>query len=169
MGKSNPKCKGSQFERDIAKKLSLWVSNGERDDIFWRTASSGGRFTQNKNKTLANSAGDVSYLDEIGKPLLDRFIIECKVGYNKTRVLDILFKKNEITKWLDTLQEEMNRTGHKEFMLIWKINFLGTVVIINERTFKQIKQTDRWIAFTHNNQVYYISQLDDFLISHLIK
>ena len=37
----NSKRKGSQWERDCARKLSLIISAGTHDDIFWRTASSG--------------------------------------------------------------------------------------------------------------------------------
>ena len=31
------KQKGSAFEREICKKLSLWFTENERDDIFFRS------------------------------------------------------------------------------------------------------------------------------------
>lgn len=37
--------KGSSFEREIAKKLSLWITGGKQGDCLWRTPSSGGRAT----------------------------------------------------------------------------------------------------------------------------
>lgn len=37
--------KGSVFEREICKALGRWWTDGERDDIFWRTAGSGARAT----------------------------------------------------------------------------------------------------------------------------
>ena len=40
------KAKGSSFEREIARILSLWWSKGTRDDIFGRTMSSGAWGTQ---------------------------------------------------------------------------------------------------------------------------
>jgi hypothetical protein len=40
--------KGSSFEREIAKLLSLWWSEGMRDDVFYRSHASGGRFTMRR-------------------------------------------------------------------------------------------------------------------------
>lgn len=30
----NSKAKGASFERDVCKKLSLWVSDGKREDLY---------------------------------------------------------------------------------------------------------------------------------------
>lgn len=74
------KAKGSEFERDICKKLSRWVSHGEREDLFWRSAMSGGRATVGKKKGLdhAKHAGDISATHPLGHNLTDKFYIECK-------------------------------------------------------------------------------------------
>ena len=37
--------KGGDFERKVNKQLSLWISRGERADIFRRNTGSGGAFT----------------------------------------------------------------------------------------------------------------------------
>lgn len=79
----NSKGKGSAFEREIANKLSLWWTEGERDDIFWRSDNSGGRATMRRKagKLTEGQAGDITYRDPIGKPLIDVFNIEAKTGY----------------------------------------------------------------------------------------
>src|SRR5262245_2386383 len=41
--KYNRAAKGSKFERDLCRQLSLWWSDGKRDDVFWRASQSGGR------------------------------------------------------------------------------------------------------------------------------
>ena len=75
--------KGGSFEREISSVLSLWWSNGTRDDIFGRSDSSGGRFTSRwKNgKSTANMAGDITFTDACGEPLIKAWSIECKTGY----------------------------------------------------------------------------------------
>lgn len=85
--------KGSAFEREICKKLSLWWTDGERDDVFWRTAGSGGRGTNRakKGKTTAGAHGDLTFTDPIGKPLLDVCCFEIKRGY-KPDALDLVDK-----------------------------------------------------------------------------
>ena len=77
--------KGSAFERDFCKQLSLWWSDGERDDIFWRTAGSGARAcTRRKTgRSTFGQCGDVQATDPIGQPFIDLFTIELKRGYSK--------------------------------------------------------------------------------------
>ena len=74
------KGKGGGFERRICKELSLGVSHGKREDLFWRSAMSGGRSTvaRKKGKLLPAAAGDVTATDPLGAVLTEHFFIECK-------------------------------------------------------------------------------------------
>lgn len=98
--------KGSSFEREISKQLSLWWSEGKRDDIFYRSHSSGARFTQRKKigKTTAYQAGDITCSDPEGEMLIKNWNIECKTGYgsktksgiNRWDILDFVDSKQKI-------------------------------------------------------------------------
>lgn len=92
--------KGGQFEREICKQLSLWWTNEKRDDIFWRTSSSGARATQRtkQNKTTFGQYGDVQATDPIGQRLMDIVCIELKRGYSKATFSDWFDKKPERQK-----------------------------------------------------------------------
>jgi hypothetical protein len=74
------KQKGSSFEREMCKKLSLWVSEGKHDDLFWRSAMSGGRATvrAKKGQTTASGHGDITAVTPGGNVLTDKYVIECK-------------------------------------------------------------------------------------------
>ena len=73
------KAKGSAFEREICKALSLWVTHGEKDDCFWRSAISGGRATVARKKgKVVRQDGDITAVSPEGHSLTDRFFIECK-------------------------------------------------------------------------------------------
>jgi len=76
----NSKAKGSQFEREISKSLSLFLTEGERDDILWRSHSSGGRFTQRIEKGLDThgQAGDITSTHPAGDLFIETFCIELK-------------------------------------------------------------------------------------------
>ena len=82
--------KGSTFEREICRKLSLWFTDGGRDDVFWRSSQSGGRAkTRSKfGKKTFGSYGDITAVDPIGLPLTQLCILECKNGYKKWSPLD---------------------------------------------------------------------------------
>ena len=76
------KRKGASFERNICQRLSQWVSNFRRDDVFWRSAMSGGRATLKSRKKealeYAAQLGDISAIHPMGHALVETFIIDCK-------------------------------------------------------------------------------------------
>jgi hypothetical protein len=78
--KGGSKQKGAAFERDICKQFSLWLSQGERDDLFWRSAMSGGRATigYKEGKKRNAQAGDITPISQAGARWSDRYAIECK-------------------------------------------------------------------------------------------
>jgi len=83
--------KGGGFERECAVLISKWWTEGERDDVFWRSDSSGARYTQRKKsgKDTAYQGGDLTFSDPIGEPLIKNWNIEIKTGYgSKTKIKD---------------------------------------------------------------------------------
>lgn len=94
MRKGGGKSKGAEFERCIAKKLSLAMTKGKRDDIFWRSAMSGGVATVAFKKGGKNitQVGDITAIDPIGHKLTDNFVFECK-RYKKIRWESLVYGK----------------------------------------------------------------------------
>ena len=82
LGKKRPIAlgKGPAFERKCCKQLSLWISSGQRDDVFWRSAMSGGRATigLRKNIKRRSQAGDMSAISVEGNLFLKVFVAEFK-------------------------------------------------------------------------------------------
>jgi len=70
--------KGSAFERTICRCLSEWVTEHKRDDVFWRSASSGGLATRRGSRGSGTQTGDVSLIHPDGHGLLSLFVVECK-------------------------------------------------------------------------------------------
>ena len=129
--------KGSAFERTMSKMLSLWWTADERDDIYWRTASSGGRATmrRQRGKSTFGGAGDVQAVDPIGQPLMDLCTIEIKCGYSTTSILDIVDRSDRMAKqvwdvWLRQVVKESRSIGGG-WMLISKRCKREIMVFIN--------------------------------------
>lgn len=74
------KAKGSSFERVVCRRLSLWLSNGERDDLLWRSSMSGGRATVQfkSGKVNLTQSGDVSAVGHGAYEFCERTFIEVK-------------------------------------------------------------------------------------------
>jgi hypothetical protein len=127
--------KGSSFERAIAKQLSLWWSKGVNDDIFWRTAGSGGRATVRGRKGQASvQVGDLCAIDPQGEPFNRQVVIELKRGYGKFDLLDLLDsrgKKPKLTQFLEQLEREMDQSGRVCSWLIFQRDFHRPMVIVN--------------------------------------
>ena len=74
--------KGARFERRICKELSLWVSNEEREDCFWRSSMSGGRATlhikRGRKTAISAQAGDITAIHKKGMLLSSLVVIDCK-------------------------------------------------------------------------------------------
>ncbi len=75
---ANGKAKGSEFEREICKYLSVWINGIEKPYIFWRSPSSGALATIAESM---DASGDIIALRPEGKFLTDRFSLELKNGY----------------------------------------------------------------------------------------
>jgi hypothetical protein len=130
MRKGGGKNKGSSFEREICVKLSLWMSKGKQEDIFWRSAMSGGRSTVsfNKGKRLAAQAGDISCVHPSGAPLIEKFMIECK-AYRDLNYVGLLTRRGRLVEfWLEA-RRNANRYS-KMPLLIAKQNQQPTVVCL---------------------------------------
>jgi len=90
------KRKGGNFELEMSKALSCWWTNQEREDVYRRSATSGGQATvrSKKGKTTSGQYGDIAIADPIGQPLLDLATIECKDGYPGQSPFDLIDKSS---------------------------------------------------------------------------
>lgn len=131
--------KGSQFERQICKQLSLWWTVGERDDIFWRSSQSGGRATQRMKfgKKTFGSYGDVAAVDPFGQPLLEYWTIELKRGKSHGSPWELLECTGECQKFEQTLAQVYRshiHSGSEGWLLICKKDFRHAMAYIDWRT-----------------------------------
>lgn len=118
MRKGGSKQKGAQFEREVCKALSLWVTNGRRGDVFWRAAMSGGRATMFSD---VRQCGDICAVAPEGAAFCDMFFAENKH-----------YKDLQITSWLLTgkghlaqfWEETWDQAGihHRRPLLIFRQN-----------------------------------------------
>lgn len=112
----NIKKKGNTFEREIAKKLSLFLTDNKDEYACWRTASSGGMATINQyknSKSLKDQSGDIKQVIEKGiyknlDDFFDNYFVECKslkdfdlsIPYTK-EILDIVSQLENEKKQCD--------------------------------------------------------------------
>jgi len=161
------KRKGGAFERETCESLSLWVSKGERDDLFWRSAMSGGRATvkQKTGKANVSQGGDICAVDPRGHALVGPFAIECK--FYKDLKLDCAFLRGYgplIKFWREAVH--MAKRQGKIPMLIAKQNGWPVLLILNTRGAEELYLTDNAIlkSVTNNGRrVLYVFNMEEVL------
>jgi hypothetical protein len=165
--------KGSAFERKISKKLSLWWSENNRDDLVYRTSQSGGRATQRKKggKTTANSYGDLAPQDAFIQPLFDLFTFELKKGYSND--LDIISivdsnKKRKLDDFIIQTKTAQENAKTPFIMLIMERDRRDEVVLIEDCLYRRREISTflndlNSIKINIELGVFYLFKLDDFL------
>lgn len=165
--------KGSNFERDMVKELSLWISHGKRVDVFMRNRVRVTEATPNCERQL----GDLTSNDLLGIYYTTMFVTECKTGYSKTRkgtrvknipwdTLDILdsTKKEEnnvLFQFWEQVRTDAELCGKKP-ILIFKRDFHVPCACINREVYQLI--SDYCGYFNHNHIDLKISGIQsDFL------
>jgi hypothetical protein len=126
----NSKSKGSSFERYLCKALSLWVSGGRNEDLFWRSSLSGGRATvgMKRGKDLSRVSGDICAVAPEGHVLTDRYFIEAK----HVKSLDLeafLFGRGGKLQQFWKKASVQARANKKLPIIIAKQNFYPVVMI----------------------------------------
>lgn len=127
--------KGKNFEREISKDMSLWLTNDSDGDCIWYTKSSGGRATRRVRSEQVASKYDHGDLGPDGSTLewfFDLFSIELKTGYgtkNKKSttlwsVLDLLDSSQQYPKFYDFWYQAVNDAdlSGREPLLIFRRN-----------------------------------------------
>lgn len=155
--------KGSAFEREICKRLSLWWTQDlpePRDDIFWRSSNSGGRATVRgkRGKKTANQYGDIAATDPIGLPLLQFVTIELKRGYNRDTIFDCVdscnwAKATQYEKWIQKIERDRAAAGATSWLLIHKRDRREAMVYFprwyytdkEDEISLRVRVDDRWI------------------------
>ena len=108
--------KGEDFEREQCRFLSLWWTNGEDPDVFWRNRL---------RKTIMSpdgkhQCGDIMSTKAIGEPFIRVFNVECKSGHSKTKA----GKRTKLIPWdlLDLIDYSeglsQNKAEDKKFVLL---------------------------------------------------
>lgn len=127
------KAKGSAFEREVARKLTVWLTGQDKEYFFYRSPSSGAVATINEMN--GDISGDIIAVKPEARALTSIFSIECKDGYPDAEIMKI-FKnnKNDIIQefWKQCITDA--RKANKQGMLIFKKKGFPIIVGIEDGT-----------------------------------
>lgn len=154
------KGKGSQFERDICRRLSHWWSENTRDDLFWRTAGSGARATSRgkKGKTTYGQSGDLAATDPAGFPLINLLTIELKRGYSKDSIMDLFDRRQDaaiqcLECWIEQCRRSSSDAGTYSWLLIHQRDRRVPLVYFPSSLHSQFKLVDPFFCLSNKMTV----------------
>jgi hypothetical protein len=163
MRRGGGKSKGASFERDVCKALSLWISAGTAEDVFWRSAMSGGRSTvaAAKGKSLAQQAGDISAVSRIGAPFIETFYVECKF-YRDLKFHGLMTGTGQLATFWGAAKTEAKRY-EKLPILIAKQNQLPVIACLSHFGLETLKLAPQRCVLTAPKLGMSVLLFDDFL------
>ena len=133
--------KGSDFERNISRFLTKWLTGKTKPYMFWRSDASGGLATMHEENV--HMTGDIKNLHPDSQFLTDIFSIECKNGYPSTS----FWQHFNTTKfgienfWLQSIDDATKAGKHP--MLIYRKKgrriIVGIDKYIQEKLNKRLK------------------------------
>ena len=125
--------KGSGFERDVCRLLSLWVTHGDRNSVFWRSAGSGSMATRAKagHSVREVQSGDIAAVDGDGHFLIKAFYIECKF-YKSLDLLLFMFKRRGTFARFWAKTKKLALKEGRLPMLICKQNRSGLMLCVED-------------------------------------
>lgn len=133
------KTKGSSFERSIAKSLSLWLSDGERSDLLWRSAMSGGAHTvaAKRGSDASSMAGDLSSIDKLSHDFIEYFLVELKC-YKNLNLQGLFYgSKTGITQFYQRALKDA-KAINKHPLLIVKQDFQSILVCSTPKGYSRL-------------------------------
>jgi len=166
--------KGTPFEREVSKKMSLWWSKGERDDLVWHTHCSGGRATVRKRdgRSTAYQYGDLTPTHPEIFPLFDMVVWELKRGYNAWSFVNVVDKAPHMTdqfieKWLDGLMEDVSNSGAKWGFMVCRRDQRREILIAPYRALQKLidipgNLPDDYVILSKGGRSYISFPLDTF-------
>lgn len=122
--------KGGKFERDLCRQLSVWWSDGQANDWFWRSAGSGAMATvRSRRGGRQNDAGDLRAMDPQGQGLVDLFCIEAKRGYPKAYMMDLMLTdRSAMHQLINNAMAGWESGNAHQWMLVHKKDFVAPLV-----------------------------------------
>jgi hypothetical protein len=120
------KHKGGEWERETCRKLSIWWSGGEYNDLCWRTAGSGSKATMVGGGQFY--FGDIGPVGPLMVPVFRVFSMDAK-HYKELDITEVLrdVKKPQILEfWWQTKRDAIK--SNRWPLLIYKVNFLSPLV-----------------------------------------
>lgn len=148
--------KGGNFERDVCKYLSKWLTGSEKPYQYWRMPGSGSLCTIHEE--MEHMSGDIRAITKEAKFLTECFSIECKTGYPKTSFWQHFNnpKINNIRDfWIQCIRDADK--SNKNPMLIYrkkgKKSIVGVCCNMEYEIYKHIEPNMNTITLDFSNEL----------------
>lgn len=157
------KQKGGAYEREVAAKISFWLSNGERKDLLCRTVGSGAQWTAAKQ----GHAADLRAQDgPLAFEFCSKYAIECKHWKNINMLL-LMRRRGDLFEALQKVKREVIDTKKRSFWLVVRQNHQPDMLFTEARDLmvEDLKPPNEIFPEYHTlySGLVHIYYLDEFL------
>lgn len=166
----SPKAKGNAFEREIAERLSLWLTEGKEKRACWRSDTSGAAATNwakkgKEQRYVQANAGDIRQIADKGLyTSLDEFFNTFVVETKHYKQIDFYPPFNKtLTNFFEACIREKATTG-KKAILIMKANNRKILYCVDSAAAQVPEKVIMTLKYKELSLCVYL--FDDMVIKH---
>lgn len=167
----NSKAKGNRWELEVCKRLSLWLSKGERSDLFSRNVSSGAMFTNARRLGAdLNMPGDIAAAHPTAANFAQLFCVECKAVHDLQFLSFVTGNKKLDNNWLGRVilkakDEGEAATPQRSWMVLAKQNGRPPIALMPIGLLKgaEVMAKPRGLVYASDLWGVGVCPMDDFL------
>ena len=114
----NPGAKGSQFERDMCRRLTKWMTGEEKPEVVWRSSTSGAKATmEHKAGRRSHMGGDIVAIHPKGQWLTEMFSLEFKNRKSFGSLPLLFLNRAAVLDWWDQCVSDAKAQGKIPWMI----------------------------------------------------
>lgn len=122
--------KGNEFERLMCKRMSLWLSAGQRRDLFMRNVASGGAFTLSARRgSPSGVGGDMMAVHPLAHDFLEVFLTEYKHWRDLNFEAALWMNRGEFAQVL-TKAERQAIAAQRHYFIVAKQNHRAPILLM---------------------------------------
>jgi hypothetical protein len=141
----------------------MWMSRGERPDLFFRNPASGGAFTLSLAKGQAfGFGGDVAAGHPLAHSFLEHFYVEAK-HWRTLGLETLLLGRGGDFLAITKTAERQAKQVHRHFMVVAKQNFRPTLLVMPNEVGMKVLSGKVTVYHTLCSGAYFAGLFDEML------
>lgn len=155
--------KGGSFERWVCRRLTWMVTGKEQPEIFWRSATSGAKATQDRKKGVSSTmGGDIVAIHPLGAKFINLHCVECKNRKSMGSLDNLLTESGPLWDWWDRAVRDAEASS-REPLLVFRANRTQTYIWVPFYTLTALPKRTLLLTERAGDEVGWLCSFEEWI------